>query len=264
MKGLAKYMLLACIASCVVPVIMLVDRRFVVVDAQKIMLCMIPVIVTLSMFIGLIINKRKVILIYMLIVLPLLAGIGLSVDGTLKEYYYSYLDDKEDYEQYVAAYKEHIYKYELDLPDTVNVFNYTTWYKSARETNYLVATNYLFEDETGEDNVLQFIDEVGENKFYYSNLYGDQSLDRTVLEISMWVERESINQTLIYAKLEANVYQLVGCLLVCVISYIFAFVFENYYKEKKKEEEENRRTYSGSIGWLKEGVERYNYPDDME
>lgn len=249
MKSLIKYIIIACIVSCIVPFGILYTEIIRINDIQKLMLCGVPIIVMLSILIGALINKRKIVFVVIPILVCMFVTLGLYATGTLLDYYNQYTIGKDDYEQYVSSYSKWIDNENEDLPTEVNLFNYTKYYKEAMKSNIYVGMKYLQERKTNKTNVLEFIGEVKQNKFYYQYLTSVEYIDSTISDINLWTIRETMKQDTLYNEIKSSIHIILLCTLFCVISYIFAAIFAKYLEDVKKEKED--KGISSDLDWMR-------------
>lgn len=250
MKKMIKYIILAGLVSCVAPATILLREDMLLDNTKQVMLYMIPVIVIVSILIGLVINKRKKILVLMPVLACLFAAIGLYATGTLLDYYNQYTVGKNDYEQYVSSYFKWIDDEDEDLPIEVNLFNYTKYYKEAMKSNIYVGMKYLQERKTNKTNVLEFMNEVRKNKFYYQYLNSIEYVDVMASDINLWTIRETMKQDTLYNEIKSSIYNILLFTLLCFISYIFAAIFSKYYEDKEKEDVK-KNNINQDLDWMR-------------
>lgn len=249
MKKLAKYIILACVVSCIVPAKILLDEDIILNNTSELMLYMIPVIIMISMIIGLMINRRKKVLIVIPVLLCLFMTLGLYSKGTLLDYYNKYTVSKDDYDSYISSYYKWIDDEDEDLPIKVNLFNYTKYYKEAMKSNVYIAMRYLQERETDKTNVLEFMNEVRQNKFYYQYLNMIDYVDIVSSDIDLWIAEETMKQDILYNEIRYSVNIILLFMLLCIISYVFSIIFARYYEDVKKENQ--KKNINDDLDWMR-------------
>lgn len=249
MKKLAKYIILACVVSCIVPANILLDGDVILNNTSELMLYMIPVIIMISIIIGLIINRRKKVLIAMPVLLCLFMIVGLYTKGTLLDYYNEYTAGKDDYKEYISLYSKLVDDEDEDLSSKLNLFNYTKHYKEAMKSNIYVGMKYLQEREEDKTNVLEFMNEVRQNKFYYKYLNMIEYVDVTASDIDLWIAEEIMKQDILYNEIRYSVSITLLFTLLCIISYIFSIIFAKYYEDIKKEKQ--KKNINDDLDWMR-------------
>lgn len=208
----------------------------------KIILMLIPIIITTGLLFGLLLRNKSYILMVGGLLAIIFVGADLFFSNALQTYYNEYINRKDQYEKYVLDYNTHIdnsnkLKYNIELS------NYKEYYKTAMLSNIKVTevldSNY---------NESKFVKDMFDNEFFYNEMFNMSKSEVTEEVIEKWAEESTVLIYKSYDKIVSNLICIAAIVLSLWTSLMYTELFYVAHGRDKVNEVEERNP---DLNWMK-------------
>lgn len=208
----------------------------------KIVLMLVPIIITTGLLFGLLLRNKS----YILMVGGLLAIIFISADlffsNALQTYYDEYISRKDQYEKYVLDYNTFIDN-NNKLRYNIELSNYKEYYKTAMLSNIKVA-------EVLDSNSIEpkLLDDMFNTEFFYNEMLNMSKSELTEEVIEKWAEESTAVIYKSYDKITSNLICIASIVLSLWASFMYIELFHVAHGRDKVNEVEERNP---DLNWMK-------------
>lgn len=208
----------------------------------KLVLMLIPIIITTGLLFGMLLRNKSYILMIGGLLAIIFVGADLFFSNALQTYYNEYVSRKDQYEKYVLDYNTHIdnsnkLKYNIELS------NYKEYYKTAMLSNIKVAeildSNY---------NESKFVKDMLDNEFFYNEMINMSKSELTEEVIEKWAEESTVLIYKAYDKIVSNLICIAAIVLSLWTSLMYTELFYVAHGRGKVNEVEERNP---DLNWMK-------------